>query len=97
MPAIPVHRSAVGCMRAPPKALLQDSHVSQSPHSADWAFPVPADGDGMLHACRITPEGTVSYANHLIQTNRLALERAAKHQMVMRVRSQTWSACCYGL
>lgn len=43
------------------------------------------DGDGMLHACRITPDGTVSYANHLIQTNRLALERAAKHQMVMRL------------
>ena len=71
--------------------------MGQSQRSADWAFSVPADGDGMLHACRITADGTVSYANHLIQTNRLVLERAAKHQMVMRVRSQTWPVCCHGL
>ena len=71
--------------------------MDHSQHSADWAVPVPADGDGMLHACRITPDGTVSYANHLIQTNRLVLERAAKHQMVMRVSYQTGSGCCHGL
>ena len=71
--------------------------MSQSQQTVDKASPVPADGDGMLHACRITPDGTVSYANHLIQTNRLVLERAAKHQMVMRVSSQTWSVGCHGL
>ncbi|KAK9808682.1 hypothetical protein WJX72_001857 [[Myrmecia] bisecta] len=43
------------------------------------------DGDGMLHACRIRPNGKVAYCNRFVQTARLQQEKNAGHALGLKM------------